>query len=45
MLRGERFNKADRVIRIGFWINALLMVLKLAAGHYGHSEAVFADGV
>ena len=45
MLRGERFNRADRVIRIGFWINALLMVLKLAAGHYGHSEAVFADGV
>ena len=45
MLRGERFNKADRVIKVGFWINALLMVLKLAAGHYGHSEAVFADGV
>ena len=45
MLRGERFNRADRVIRIGFWINAVLMVLKLAAGHFGHSEAVFADGV
>ena len=45
MLRGERFNKADRVIKIGFWVNALLMVLKLAAGHFGHSEAVFADGV
>ena len=45
MLRGERFNKADRVITIGFWINALLMVMKLAAGHYGRSEAVFADGV
>jgi cation diffusion facilitator family transporter len=45
MLRGERFNKADRVIKIGFWINALLMVLKLSAGHFGHSEAVFADGV
>ena len=45
MLRGERFNRADRVIRIGFWINALLMVLKLAVGHFGHSEAVFADGV
>ena len=40
MLRGERFNKADRVIRVGFWINAVLMVLKLAAGHFGHSEAV-----
>lgn len=45
MLRGERFNKADRVIRVGMWLNALLMVMKLAAGHYGHSEAVFADGV
>jgi len=45
MLRGERFNRADRVIKIGFWINTLLMVCKLAAGHYGHSEAVFADGV
>ena len=45
MLRGERFNRADRVIRIGFWINALLMAMKLAAGHYGRSEAVFADGV
>jgi len=45
VLRGERFNKADRVIRTGMWLNALLMVMKLAAGHYGHSEAVFADGV
>jgi len=33
------------VIKIGFWINAVLMVLKLAAGYYGHSEAVFADGL
>ena len=45
MLRGERFNRADRVITIGFWINALLMTMKLAAGHFGRSEAVFADGV
>jgi len=45
VLRGERFNRADRVIRIGFLINAVLMVLKLAAGHYGQSKAVFADGV
>ncbi len=45
MQRVERFNKADRVIKIGFWINALLMIMKLAAGHFGHSEAVFADGV
>jgi cation diffusion facilitator family transporter len=45
VLRGERFNKADRVIKVGFWINAVLMVLKLAAGHFGNSEAVFADGM
>lgn len=45
MLRGERFNKADRAIRVGFWLNAMLMIMKLAAGHYGNSEAVFADGV
>lgn len=30
---------------IGFWVNALLMVMKLLAGHFGRSEAVFADGV
>ncbi|OGU09832.1 MAG: cation transporter [Geobacteraceae bacterium GWC2_58_44] len=45
MLRDERFKMADRVIRVGFWMNALLMIMKLAAGHYGHSEAVFADGI
>lgn len=45
MERNERFGRADRVIVIGFWFNAVLMTLKLLAGHYGHSEAVFADGV
>ncbi len=45
MQRTERFNRADRVIKIGFWVNALLMVMKLLAGHFGRSEAVFADGV
>ena len=45
MLREERFNQAERVIQIGFWINAVLMLFKLAAGHWGRSEAVFADGV
>jgi len=43
--REERFNSADRVIKIGFWINAVLMTVKLAAGYYGNSEAVFADGL
>jgi cation diffusion facilitator family transporter len=45
MDRDERFGRADRVIKVGFWINAVLMVMKLLAGHYGNSEAVFADGV
>jgi len=45
MQRSERFNRADRVIKVGFWFNAILMVLKLLAGYFGKSEAVFADGV
>ena len=45
MQRTERFNRADRIIKVGFWVNAALMVIKLLAGHFGRSEAVFADGV
>jgi cation diffusion facilitator family transporter len=45
MQRNERFDRADRIIKIGFWINAVLMVLKMSAGYWGHSEAVFADGI
>ena len=45
MLRDERFNNADRIIKIGFWANAGLMVFKLSAGYWGHSSAVFADGI
>ncbi|HET6419499.1 MAG TPA: cation diffusion facilitator family transporter [Geobacteraceae bacterium] len=40
-----RFQGADRVIKTGFWINAVLMIMKLSAGYYGKSEAVFADGI
>ncbi|HNY96007.1 MAG TPA: cation diffusion facilitator family transporter [Smithellaceae bacterium] len=36
---------ADRAITIGFWLNAILMIVKLLAGYYGDSEAVFADGI
>jgi len=36
---------ADMIINIGFWINAVLMIMKLLAGHFGNSEAVFADGI
>ena len=45
MQRNERFDSADRIIKIGFWVNALLMVMKLSAGYWGHSGAVFADGI
>lgn len=45
MERSERFSRADRIIKVGFWVNALLMIMKLLAGYYGDSEAVFADGI
>lgn len=45
MQRNERFDSADRIIKVGFWVNAVLMVCKLAAGYWGHSDAVFADGI
>ncbi|MDD2308255.1 MAG: cation diffusion facilitator family transporter [Desulfuromonadaceae bacterium] len=45
MQRNERFDSADRIIKIGFWVNAVLMVIKLSAGHWGQSDAVFADGI
>lgn len=45
MNREERFADAERVIRIGFWFNAVLMIIKLTCGYFGDSEAVFADGL
>lgn len=45
MERHERFSSANRVIQIGFWVNTVLMTMKLLAGHFGRSEAVFADGM
>lgn len=45
MQRDERFDTADRIIKIGFWVNAALMIFKLAAGYWGRSDAVFADGI
>lgn len=45
MQRSERFDSAERIIRVGFWVNAILMVFKLSAGYWGHSDAVFADGI
>jgi cation diffusion facilitator family transporter len=43
--RHERFGNAGRVITVGFWVNAGLMIMKLLAGYFGKSEAVFADGM
>ena len=45
MDRQERFSSASRVIQVGFWVNAGLMAMKLLAGYFGRSEAVFADGM
>ncbi len=45
MERSERFSSATRVIEVGFWVNAALMTMKLLAGIFGRSEAVFADGM
>ncbi|MEI6214387.1 MAG: cation diffusion facilitator family transporter [Desulfuromonadales bacterium] len=45
MQRDQRFNRADRIIKVGFWVNAILMIFKLSAGYWGHSGAVFADGI
>lgn len=33
------------VTLVGFWINAVLMVLKILFGIIGHSDALVADGV
>jgi cation diffusion facilitator family transporter len=43
--RVARFDAAERLIRFGFFANLVLMVVKLLAGRFGHSEAVFADGI
>lgn len=42
--RGNRLHIIRHVTWVGFWINALLMALKLAFGFYGHSDALIADG-
>ncbi|MCL5808131.1 MAG: cation diffusion facilitator family transporter [Deltaproteobacteria bacterium] len=43
--RTARFCVADQAVAVGIWINAGLMVMKLLAGCFGRSEAVFADGL
>lgn len=48
-LNNDDFSKEVQIIRhvtwIGFWVNAVLMALKVIFGIYGHSDALVADGV
>jgi cation diffusion facilitator family transporter len=41
---GKSAHAIRRVVRIGCAVNAFLMVLKIVAGHFGHSDALVADG-
>jgi cation diffusion facilitator family transporter len=43
--RSARFDIADRVVSAGIAANLVLVAIKMSAGHFGRSEAVFADGV
>ncbi|MCK8060027.1 MULTISPECIES: cation diffusion facilitator family transporter [unclassified Fusibacter] len=45
MTEKERSAKAKKVTWTGFWVNAFLAVIKLAAGIIGRSGAMVADGV
>lgn len=47
ILRDETASSAHairRVVIIGCVVNAILMILKLCAGYFGHSDALVADG-
>ena len=37
-------SKIRHVTLVGFWINAVLVVIKLFFGYWGHSDALVADG-
>lgn len=41
----DRKKESQKVIWVGFWLNAVLSAVKLAAGIYGHSRAVVADAI
>jgi len=43
--RNARFDTADRLVRLGLFANLGLVAIKLSAGHFGQSDAVFADGL
>ncbi|MDE6236958.1 MAG: cation diffusion facilitator family transporter [Muribaculaceae bacterium] len=44
MTPSENVKIIRHVTVVGFWINALLVVLKLFFGYWGHSDALVADG-
>lgn len=41
---GEGVSLIRHVTWVGFWVNAILMAVKIAVGYYGHSDALVADG-
>lgn len=41
---GESARTIRRVVKIGCVVNAVLMVLKICTGYFGHSDALVADG-
>ena len=43
--RQQHIQAVSRVTWVGLWANVFLSVLKIAAGYFGHSRAVLADGV
>lgn len=43
--RQERFHQAEAMVRIGLAVNCILMIGKMLVGHFGQSEALFADGI
>lgn len=43
--RNRIFSMAGQAITVSLWANMILMIVKLLAGHFGHSDAVFADGL
>ncbi len=40
----ENAGRIRKVVKVGCLVNALLMILKLSVGYFGHSDALFADG-
>lgn len=41
----ERRKKAETVVNVGLFFNAVLALVKVIAGILGHSQALLADGI